>query len=67
MHLKDYFADKPRGAKASMAESLGISRTWMALLIAKRRLPSPELAIAIAAYTSNDVTRQELRPDLWGK
>ena len=37
----------------------------MALLIAKRRRPSPVLAIAIEDATDGLVTRQELRPDLF--
>lgn len=66
MTLKDYFNDKPRGSKASMALALGISRTWLALIIAKRRLPSAELTIAISRYTQGAVSREALRPDLFG-
>lgn len=67
MTLKDYFMDQPRGAKAAMAETLGVSRTWLALVIAKRRRPSAELANAIHRYTDGCVTRETLRPDLFGE
>ena len=66
MTLKEYFADKPRGSKAAMAAALGISRTWMALVIAGRRKPSPERAIIISRMTGGEVSKKDLRPDLFG-
>jgi DNA-binding transcriptional regulator YdaS (Cro superfamily) len=65
MNLKTWFDDKPRGSKAAMAASIGVSRTWMALLIAETQRPSPELAIAIDRYTAGEVSREELRPDIF--
>jgi DNA-binding transcriptional regulator YdaS (Cro superfamily) len=65
MTLDEYFKTDVRGAKAEMAEYLGITATWMALLIARRRKPSVALAIAIETATGGLVTRQELRPDIW--
>jgi DNA-binding transcriptional regulator YdaS (Cro superfamily) len=65
MTLAEYFKTDVRGAKAEMAQYLGITATWMALLIAKRRQPSPALAVAIEKATAGLVTRQELRPDLF--
>ena len=65
MDLKRYFDTDVRGAKKEMAEHLGITQTWMALLIARLRQPSPVLAIAIEEATGGLVTRQELRPDLY--
>lgn len=65
MTLAEYFETDVRGAKSEMAEYLGITKTWMALLIAKRRKPSPALAVAIEKATAGLVTRQELRPDLF--
>jgi len=67
MNLKQYFFDKPRGSKAAMAASICVSRTWMALLIAGSRRPSPELAIAIDRYTNGEVSRRDLRPDIFGE
>ncbi len=65
MTLTEYFKTDIRGAKKEMAEHLGITQTWMALLVANRRRPSPSLAIAIEDATGGLVTRQELRPDLF--
>jgi DNA-binding transcriptional regulator YdaS (Cro superfamily) len=67
MTLKEWFNDKPRGSKAAMANSIGISRTWMALLISKSRLPSAELCNSIDLYTNGEVARVNLRPDLFGE
>lgn len=66
MDLKKYFDSDPRGAKAEMAEHLGITPTWISLLISGKRLASPKLAIAIELATGSLVTRQNLRPDLFG-
>lgn len=67
MTLQEYFVDKPRGAKAELAKSLGVSRTWMALMISGLRVPSPELALEIERLTAGQVRRIDLRPDLFGE
>lgn len=67
MTLTEYFADKPHGSKADMAKALGISRTWMALLISGLRVPSPELALEIERITNGQIRRVDLRPDLFGE
>lgn len=66
MTLKQYFLDKPRGAKADMAAAMNISRTWLALLISGARIPGAELAVNIHRYTNGAVDRKDLRPDLFG-
>jgi len=65
MTLQEYFKDDVRGAKSEMARYLDITPTWMALLIAGLRKPSPRLAVDIEKATQGLVTRQELRPDLF--
>ena len=65
MHLKQYFKDEPYGAKKEMAEYLGITPTWLGLLIRKAKRPSPELAKRIERATQKLVTAKELRPDLF--
>jgi DNA-binding transcriptional regulator YdaS (Cro superfamily) len=65
MNLKQYFRDEPFGAKKEMADYLGISPTWLSLLISKSRRPSPELAKKIQKATQGLVTAKELRPDLF--
>jgi DNA-binding transcriptional regulator YdaS (Cro superfamily) len=66
MTLKEYFETKKLGAKTDMAAALGISRTWMALIVNGQRLPSPELSLEIERYTNGKVKRRELRPDVFG-
>jgi DNA-binding transcriptional regulator YdaS (Cro superfamily) len=67
MNLTEYFLDKPRGAKVQLALQLGISKTWLSLVISGRKLPSPELARDIEALTGRRVKRADLRPDIFGK
>jgi len=64
--LAEFFANKPKGAKTEMCRAIGISRTWMALLIAGTHIPSAEVCVEIEKYTKGAVTRKELRPDLFG-
>lgn len=67
MTLIEYFHDKPRGAKVALAKTLGISKTWLSLIISGRYLPSPELSRDIEANTGRKVKRADLRPDIFGK
>ena len=66
MTLKEYFETRPRGAKLEMAKKLGISKTWMTLITNGHQVPSPELAVLIHQLTNGLVTREELRPDIFG-
>jgi DNA-binding transcriptional regulator YdaS (Cro superfamily) len=65
MNLKEYFDDEPLGAKKEMAEYLGISQTWLSLLIKCKKQPSPKLAKKIERATQGLVTKKTLRPDLF--
>ena len=65
MDLKKYFKDEPLGAKKEMSEYLGITPTWLGLLIKKAKKPSPTLARKIEKATQGLVTAKELRPDLY--
>jgi DNA-binding transcriptional regulator YdaS (Cro superfamily) len=67
MTLKEYFADKKRGAKDALAKQLGISRTWMSQIINGQQVCSPELAVEIERLTLGLVTRKDMRPDLFGE
>jgi len=67
MTLTEFFDTKPRGAKLAMARKLGISKTWLSLLISNREVPSPELSVAIERYTKGQVRRTTLRPDIFGE
>jgi DNA-binding transcriptional regulator YdaS (Cro superfamily) len=66
MTLDEFFATKPRGAKLEMANKIGVSKTWMSLIISGRKLASPELSGAIERYTKGRVKRAVLRPDIFG-
>lgn len=63
MTLKEYFDGKPRGAKVALAKALGISKTWMSLVINGKVTPSPELSVQIDKLTG--VSRKVLRPDIF--
>jgi len=65
MKLKEYFAEEPLGAINEMANHLGITPSWMSLLIHGHRVPSPKLAVAIEFATQGLVTRKVLRPDIF--
>jgi DNA-binding transcriptional regulator YdaS (Cro superfamily) len=65
MNLKQYFKDEPYGSKKEMADYLGITQTWLGLLIRKARRPSFVLARKIEKATQGLVTAKELRPDLF--
>ena len=65
MKLKQYFDDEPIGAIKEMAEYLGVTQSWMSLLIHEKRRPSAVLARRIEEATQGLVTRKELRPDLF--
>ena len=65
MTLTEYFATEPHGAKQEMAKYLGITTTWMSLLLSGKRVPSAKLSAALERATQGLVTRRELRPDLF--
>ena len=65
MTLSEYFSTEPRGAKLEMAEHLGITPTWLSLLMSGRKRASPLLCVKIEEATQQLVTRKELRPDLF--
>jgi len=65
MTLEQYFSDKHRGAKADLARDLGITRTWLSLLVSGREVPSATLSIEIERRTG--IHRKYLRPDLFGE
>jgi len=65
MTLQKWFADKPLGSKVEMTRALGISKTYMSLLISEKETPSAAMAVLIHQYTQGEVSREELRPDLF--
>jgi DNA-binding transcriptional regulator YdaS (Cro superfamily) len=67
MLLKDYFTNKPHGAKAEFARKLGITKTWLSLIMAGTKTPSAPLSILINDLTNGKVKLKELRPDIFKK
>jgi DNA-binding transcriptional regulator YdaS (Cro superfamily) len=65
MTLNEYFADEPRGAKLEMAQYLGVSATWLSLILKGTKRPSAGLCLRIEQATQGLVTRVELRSDLF--
>ena len=65
MNLKQWFADAKLGAKKDFADKLGITPTWLCLLIGKKKKPSALLARKIEKATKGAVPAKELRPDLF--
>jgi DNA-binding transcriptional regulator YdaS (Cro superfamily) len=65
MNLREYFKDEPYGAKKEMADYLGITPTWLGLLIRKAKRPSAQLTKKIEKATQGLVSAKELRPDLF--
>lgn len=67
MKLAKYFDDKPFGEKGRFAKKIGVTPTWLGLILNGSRRPSPMLAKKIEKATKGLVTAKELRPDLWAK
>jgi DNA-binding transcriptional regulator YdaS (Cro superfamily) len=65
MTLEQYFQEEPHGAKQEMADFLGITATWLSLLIHGKQQASPHLAIRIEQATQGLVTKEELRGDVF--
>ena len=66
MTLQEYFEQQPRGAKAKMASTLGITRNWISQLLKGQGRASAELCVEINQYTRGKVSKKHLRPDLFG-
>lgn len=67
MTLQQYFSLQPRGSKTAMVKELGITKTWLCGVLKNRNRPSAKLALSIESYTKGQVTRLDLRPDLFGE
>ena len=65
MNLKQYFKNEPYGSKKLFSEKIGITQTYLGLLLRKARRPSAELAKRIEKATKGEVTAATLRPDLF--
>jgi DNA-binding transcriptional regulator YdaS (Cro superfamily) len=66
MPLREWLKSQGRGSQQKLAQTIGVSETWMSLLVNGRVPCSPALATAIHQVTEGAVTRLELRPDIFG-
>lgn len=64
--LKNWLKGRPRGAQQALANRIGVSETWLSLLVTGRAKCSPHLANAIHQATNGEVPRESLRPDVFG-
>ncbi len=55
MTLEEYFKDKPRGSKVEMCRQLGITKSWLSLIITNKKQCGRSLALVISMYTDNKV------------
>lgn len=65
MNLKQYIQTLPKGGAAILAESIGISPSYLSQMASGATNISPENAVKIETTTNGLVTRQELRPSDW--
>lgn len=66
MNLKTYLSKK-RGTAALLAESLGVSRSYLSQMASSRVPISPSRAVDIEKATHGVVRRQDLRPADWAE
>lgn len=66
MKLLDYIEDKDRRAKLAAATGKNAGYLWQVAAGWRGKKASPLLAVAIERATDGVVTRQELRPDIFG-
>ena len=66
-HLKTYLEQQPRGSKKELTKLLGITPTWLSLVLSNSRKPSAELCVQIERATAGAVVRGQLRPDIFGQ
>jgi DNA-binding transcriptional regulator YdaS (Cro superfamily) len=65
MQLKEYLDNKPHGSKMEFARDLGVTKTWLYLIMSGKKLPSAIFCIKIEELTKKKVKRKELRPDIF--
>lgn len=64
MKLKDYLKMK-HANQAEFAKQLGITQGHLNHIITGKRKPSVKLSKVISIATNNNVSKHELRPDIW--
>lgn len=64
-NLKAYLATRDRSVSAQLAETLGISASFLYQMASGHAQISPARCVAIENATGGAVTRQRMRPDDW--
>ena len=67
MKLKDYLEKLDQQGRESVAKAAGTKAIYLYQIATEFRRASPLLAQRIEAATNRKVTRQDLRPDVYGQ
>lgn len=67
MDLRTYISTSELGTSKTLAESLGVSKSFMSQMISGKAPISIERCVEIEEATSGVVTRKDLRPNDWQK
>ena len=67
MTLNEWFKEKPYRYKKEFALLLGVTPTWLGLILSGRKKCSAALAKTIEKETKRKVKAKTLRPDIFGK
>ncbi len=65
MSLGKYLSDRPRGFKSDFAHKLGVSTSFLRQMETGYSKIPPALAKKIEDVTNGDLSKSDLRPDLW--
>lgn len=65
MKLKDHFKDKPRGYQKKMRLSIGVSSSFLSQIASGYCKAPVWVAKAIEKFTNGEVSREDLRPDIF--
>lgn len=65
MKLKTYLEQLERGGVRSLADTIGISSSFLSQMASGRCKISPARCVLIESATNGIVSRKELRPDDW--
>lgn len=65
MELRAYLSNLERGGASRLAESLGISISFLSQMASGTAAISPARCVLIEKETNGAVSRRDLRPDDW--
>ncbi len=54
------------GSQVALAQRMGVSQAAVSYWLTQAKTVPAERAVQIEAVTEGEVSRKELRPDLWG-